>query len=123
MPFGQRYLDLGLDDNMTIAEYDNMAANNRHITSEILEQAIKNNDLDAMVSYSTRLTIYYAPAGFPALTVPAGYKDDGEPFGITFVGNYLEDASLIKIAYAYETQFPHRQRPLKYIENTSLKPQ
>ena len=37
MPFGQHYLELGLDDNMTTAEYDDMAANNRHITSEILQ--------------------------------------------------------------------------------------
>ncbi len=45
---------------------------------------------------------YYAIAGFPALTVPGGYRKAGKPFGLTFVGQPFEDGRLIAAAYAFE---------------------
>jgi amidase len=55
------------------------------------------------------LSGYYAIAGFPALTVPAGCRKAGKPFGLTFVGEPFtrgctscEDGRLIAAAYAFE---------------------
>jgi len=42
-----------------------------------------------------------ALAGYPAITVPAGYVS-GVPVGITFVGGAFSEATLIRLAYAYE---------------------
>jgi Asp-tRNA(Asn)/Glu-tRNA(Gln) amidotransferase A subunit family amidase len=47
----------------------------------------------------------------PAITVPAGATSDGLPFGITFQGRPYDDATLIKLAYAYERTTRHRRPP------------
>ena len=42
-----------------------------------------------------------AVAGYPAITVPMGYAH-GLPIGITFMGRPWSEATLLKLAYAYE---------------------
>jgi amidase len=42
-----------------------------------------------------------AVAGYPAITVPMGYAH-GLPLGITFMGRAWSEATLLKLAYAYE---------------------
>ncbi len=53
----------------------------------------------------------YAPAGFPALTVPAGYKADRKPFGVTIVGDFLAEPALLAVGYAIEQALQARQEP------------
>ena len=48
-------------------------------------------------------------AGYPHVTVPAGYVQ-GLPVGISFVGTAWTEAALIGMAYAYE-QASQRRRP------------
>jgi Asp-tRNA(Asn)/Glu-tRNA(Gln) amidotransferase A subunit family amidase len=48
--------------------------------------------------------------GFPAVTVPAGYYASGTPFGIIVIGRLWDEASLLRLAHAYEQQ-THRRRP------------
>src|SRR5439155_22222149 len=51
-----------------------------------------------------------AVAGYPHITVPAGYVA-GLPIGISFFGRAWSEPTLIKIAYAYEQATKHRQAP------------
>ncbi|HET8646970.1 MAG TPA: amidase, partial [Vicinamibacteria bacterium] len=51
-----------------------------------------------------------AVAGYPALTVPAGFVF-GLPVGITFMGAAWSEPALIRLAYAYEQQTRHRTPP------------
>jgi amidase len=51
-----------------------------------------------------------AVAGYPHITVPAGYIF-GLPVGISFFGRAWSEPSLIKIAYAYEQATKHRRTP------------
>jgi Asp-tRNA(Asn)/Glu-tRNA(Gln) amidotransferase A subunit family amidase len=52
-----------------------------------------------------------AASGLPALTVPAGFADDGMPVGIEFLGRPFSEPELLKIAYAYEQATHHRRPP------------
>ena len=54
-----------------------------------------------------------AVAGYPNITVPAGYVQ-GLPAGISFFGKAFSEPTLIKIAYAYE-QLTMARRPPKYL--------
>jgi amidase len=51
-----------------------------------------------------------ACAGYPAITVPAGFIF-GLPVGITFMGTAWSEPALIRIAYAYEQATKHRKAP------------
>jgi len=51
-----------------------------------------------------------AVAGYPTITVPAGYAF-GQPVGISFIGRRWDEARLIKFAYAYEQATKHRRPP------------
>ena len=50
--------------------------------------------------------------GVPAIAIPAGFYDDGLPFGIEFSGRPWRDGDLIAWAYDYERAHSHRRRPV-----------
>ena len=51
-----------------------------------------------------------AVAGYPHITVPAGFVR-GLPVGISFFGRAWSEPTLIKLAYAYEQATKHRRPP------------
>ena len=53
-----------------------------------------------------------ATAGYPHVTVPAGFVH-GLPVGVSFVGGPWSEGALIKLAYAYE-QATHKRRAPKF---------
>jgi amidase len=55
-------------------------------------------------------TTFPAVAGYPHVTVPAGYVS-GLPIGISFFGARWSDARLLGIAHAYERATRHRRAP------------
>ena len=51
-----------------------------------------------------------AVAGYPNITVPAGFAH-GLPVGLSFFGRAWSEATLIQYAFAYEQATRHRQPP------------
>ena len=51
-----------------------------------------------------------AVAGYPLITVPAGFVD-GLPVGITFMGRAWSEPTLIRLAYAFERKTLARRAP------------
>ena len=51
--------------------------------------------------------------GHPAVIVPNGFRDDGTPVSLTFLGGLYEEAKLLRVAQAYQeaTGF-HRKHPV-----------
>jgi amidase len=47
----------------------------------------------------------------PSITVPSGFTTDNLPTGITFLGGAYSDATMLKLAYAYEQSTHHRIPP------------
>jgi amidase len=126
--FGQEHLVAaqkkpGLDDK---AYRDALANNHRYSREEGIDKILKDEKLDALVAptggtawltdyingdhYGGSFSSPAAVAGYPHVTVPAGYVA-GLPVGISFVGTAWTEASLIGMAYAYEQASLRRRAP------------
>jgi Asp-tRNA(Asn)/Glu-tRNA(Gln) amidotransferase A subunit family amidase len=56
--------------------------------------------------------VFSPTSGFPAINVPMGYtRENRLPAGITFFGRAWDEATLIRLAYAYEQAAQHRRAP------------
>ncbi len=86
----------------------------RATREEGIDAIIAKDKLDAVVSPAVGATWSMAAvAGYPYITVPAGFAD-GLPVGIAFFGRAFTEPQLIKIAYAFEQKTKLRQTP-KYL--------
>jgi amidase len=76
-----------------------------------IDAVIAKDNLDAIVSPTVGGTWSLAAvAGYPYITVPAGFVD-GIPAGIAFFGRAFAEPQLIKIAYGFEQKTKMRQTP------------
>jgi amidase len=113
----------GLDSK----EYRDALANNLKFSREEgIDKALKDNKLDGLVAPSgspSWLTDFIrgdfsgggfsqaaAVAGYPHITVPAGFVE-GLPVGISFVGGAWSEPTLFAMAYAYEQASNARRMP------------
>lgn len=57
---------------------------------------------DPMAMYmEDACTIPSCLAGVPGMSIPCGFKD-GLPIGMQIIGNYFDEATMLKVAYAFE---------------------
>jgi Asp-tRNA(Asn)/Glu-tRNA(Gln) amidotransferase A subunit family amidase len=77
----------------------------------IIPDALTNtkNELIVSAGENRRLS---AILGFPAITVPAGFTTDNLAVGIEFLGKPFSEATLLKLAYAYEQGTGNRRPPV-----------
>lgn len=51
--------------------------------------------------------------GHPAVILPNGFRDDGTPVSLTFIGGLFEEAKLLAVAHAYQEATPfHLKHPV-----------
>lgn len=78
---------------------------------EGIDAVINKDKLDAIVSPAGGTTWSLAAvAGYPYVTVPAGFID-GIPCGLGFLGTAFSEPNLIKFAYAFEQKTKKREAP------------
>ncbi len=58
----------------------------------------------------SRITRVFNPGGYPAVTVPCGFTQSMLPVGMQIVARRFEDATVLRIAHAYEQAAPWRSR-------------
>ena len=60
----------------------------------------------------TRLTRLYNFVGLPAITVPCGFSLDGLPIGLQLAGKPFAEATILRLAHAYEANTEwHKKEP------------
>jgi len=77
-----------------------------------IDYALKENNVEAIIFPQDFSSSIGAKAGYPSITVPAGYTKDGEPVSITFTGTAYSEPTLIKLAYAFEQATKVRKAPV-----------
>lgn len=105
---------------------DALAKNHRLSREEGIDAVMDEHRLDALVAptnhpawpidlvngdhYMGSSSTPAAVAGYPNITVPAGFSF-GLPVGISFIGRAWSEATLIRLAYAFEQATKHRVPP------------
>jgi amidase len=127
--FGQEIFEMAeAKGPLTTAAYRTALASCRRLSRTLgIDATMNKYRLDALVaptgapawlidlvngdSYSGSSSTVPAVAGYPHITVPAGYEF-GLPVGLSFFGRAWSEPTLFKLAYAYEQATRHRHAPL-----------
>ncbi|WP_115991369.1 amidase family protein [Cohnella lupini] len=80
--------------------------------TEGIDFTMKFYKLDALLFPNTRNAGISAKAGYPSITVPAGYTKEGKPVAVTFGGMAYSEPTLIKVAYSFEQATHYRVPPV-----------
>ncbi|KAK3194842.1 hypothetical protein Dsin_026152 [Dipteronia sinensis] len=75
------------------------------------EKVMMENSLDALVTPGAGIALVLAIGGFPGISVPTGFTDQGVPFGFSFGGLKGTEPKLIEIAYGFEQATMIRMPP------------
>lgn len=78
------------------------------------EKPMEQYQLDMIVSVANRNAGQAASANYPCLTVPMGYRKNGEPVGITFIARPFKEDKLLQAGYAFEQATRLRKIPQAY---------
>ena len=79
--------------------------------TEGIDQVMKRERLEALVFPGWIGAAIGAKAGYPSVIVPAGYTGEGVPIGLTFLGRAWSEATLLRLAHAFETATHLRRLP------------
>ena len=78
------------------------------------DEIINKNDLDIILSVNNMHAAIAAVAKYPCLTLPMGYKDTGEPQGVTLILPAGQEDRLYPMAFTIEGHTKLRKIPEKY---------
>ncbi|TYB31076.1 MAG: amidase [Candidatus Mcinerneyibacterium aminivorans] len=109
--YGQDLLIKSVENKITEKENRRNVLKNIENSKKPLDSIMEENNLDFILTLSNYLSGVYAPAGYPAINVPAGYRPNGEPIGITFIAKSKEDRKLLNAGYSYEQHTRYREAP------------
>lgn len=114
MPYGQKLFQGVVDDSATEMELQSIKKILKTNGQLYFDNPMKAHNLNGILSINNYHSDYAAVAEYPALTVPMGYKDNGEPEGFTFISGRLQEKLLLQWAYAYEQASKMRMAPKSY---------
>jgi amidase len=107
-PYGQGFLEGSQNTAITQEEYDALKEKNHASAADGLSAIFDKYEIDVLLTDTQE----YAPAGFPAITVPLGYDpNSGQPIPLMLIGDYLGEPKLITAAYIFEQASQARQEP------------
>ncbi len=114
MPYGQKLFEGIVADIATNEEFERIKSILKTNGRAFFDVPFKAYNLDGFLSINNYHAGYAAVAEYPAITVPMGYSDTGEPKGLTFIGKPLSEKELLNWGFAYEQASKRRKAPVNY---------
>jgi amidase len=114
IPYGQSIFDGILKDSTTLEELKVIKSRLEKNGRLFFDTAMDQENLDAILSINNYHAGYAAVAKYPALTIPMGYKETGEPISLTFIAKPFHENDLLGLGRAFEIATKIRKPPLAY---------
>ncbi|NHF58063.1 amidase [Flavobacteriaceae bacterium TP-CH-4] len=112
IPYGQQLFRGILSDTTSAAELTRIKSRLEQEGRRFFDAALDEYDLDAVLSINNYHAGYAAVAKYPALTVPMGYKETGEPMNLTFIAKPFQEEKLLLLGRAFEQATQVRKIPV-----------
>ena len=91
-----------LKDTTTAEELEKMVADLERSAHTYFNSVLDTHNLDAVLSINNYHAGYAAAAKYPALGVPMGYRANGQPMNLTFIGKPFQEQLLLALGMAFE---------------------
>lgn len=111
IPYGQGLFERIVNTNVSPTDLAAIKLKIKNNGVAYFEKPMKEYQLDIIVSIANRNAGQAASANYPCLTVPMGYRNNGEPIGITFIARPYEEEKLLQVGYAFEQATKWRKLP------------
>jgi Asp-tRNA(Asn)/Glu-tRNA(Gln) amidotransferase A subunit family amidase len=87
----------------------------RTLLMRAMHETMRDIDLFVAPSFARGLLQATNLTGHPAMVVPNGFREDGTPSSISFIGRLYRDEDILLAGYAYQkaTDF-HERRPPRF---------
>ena len=113
-PYNQYIFNEIVNDKVSDNELEEMKKFTKMNATKVLNELMTSYNFDVFVSVDNSMAGVAAAAHFPALSVPMGYREDGEPSNITFISRSNNEQLLYNVAYLFEKNFKRREVPENY---------
>ncbi len=114
IPYGQALFEGILNDSTSMENLVTIKSTLEKNGRNFFDIAMDEYQLDAILSINNRHASYAAIAKYPALIVPMGYKETGEPIGMTFIAKQFQEYKLLQLGRAFEQGTKVRRMPEGY---------
>ncbi len=114
IPYGHALFEGILADTTTAEQLTAIKQKLQKNGRTFFNTAMDEYKLDAILSINNYHAGYAAVAKYPALTIPMGYKESGEPISLTFIGKQFQEGKLLHLGKAFETATEARRIPEGY---------
>ncbi len=115
-PYGQGRLEGILGDTTGPEDLEALKARLLEAGMDYFTEPWNTHQLDAVLSVNNRHAGYAALGRHPALCVPMGYRESGEPAGLTFIARPFQEKQLLEMGRAFEKGLPARRMPEGYAD-------
>lgn len=114
IPYGQALLEGILEDKTSDEDFRKIRKALMDGGSQYFDEPWEANQLDGILSINNRHAGFAATARNPAMTLPMGYRENGEPVGLTIIVRGFQIPLAFQLAYAIEPILPARKTPEGY---------
>ena len=110
-PYDQMLFKEIVNDSISNNRLHEMKEETKSRANNYLNSIMKENDFDVFVSVDNDMAGIAAAAHHPALTIPMGYRHNGQPANITFITRSNNEQLLYNLGFHYEKIYMNRKVP------------
>ncbi len=114
IPYGQARFDGILADTTSAEGLKAIKRRLRSAGMSYFSIPMAEHRLDAVLSINNYDAGAAAAAEYPALTIPMGYRETGEPVNLTFIAKQFQEGKLYEMGAAFEALTKARKIPSDY---------